>query len=56
MYQWMEKGLVSTVRSSGGTPLVCLSSLFSPSDEEARQHLRERRYALEKRMRKREVS
>lgn len=56
MYQWMEKGLVSTVRSSSGTPLVCLSSLFSPSEKEARQHLRERRDALEKRMRKREVS
>lgn len=56
MYQWMEKGLVSTVRSSSGTPLVCLSSLFSPSDEEARQYMRERRDALEKSMRKHEVS
>jgi len=56
MYQWMEKGLVSTVRSSSGTPLVCLSSLFSPSEEEARQHLRERRDSLEKSVRKHEVS
>ena len=56
MYQWMEKGLVSTVRSSSGTPLVCLSSLFSPSEEEARQHLRERRDELEQSGRKREVS
>lgn len=56
MYQWMGNGLVSTLRTSSGTSLVCLSSLFSPSDEEAHQHLRERRGALEKSVRKRAVS
>ena len=56
IYQWIERGLVSTVRTARGTPLICLSSLFSPSDEEARQHLRERRDYLEESVRKRKVS
>ena len=34
MYQWIDKGLVSIVRSTSGTPLVCFSSLFVPSGEE----------------------
>jgi excisionase family DNA binding protein len=29
IYQWIEKGLVSTVRSAAGRQLVCFSSLFN---------------------------
>jgi len=56
MYKWIEKGLVSTVRTATGAPLICLSSLFNPSEEQIREHLRERRNHLEKTVRKREVS
>ena len=35
IYQWIEKGLVSTVRSAGGRQLVCFSSLFNQSCEAA---------------------
>jgi hypothetical protein len=43
MYQWIEKGMVSTVRCSSGAPLICLTSLFAPTDEEFRDHLRDKR-------------
>jgi excisionase family DNA binding protein len=29
IYQWIEKGLISTVRSAAGRQLVCFSSLFN---------------------------
>ena len=35
IHEWVNKGLVSTVRSASGTPLICLSSLFVPSDTTA---------------------
>lgn len=56
LYQWIEKGLVSVVRTSGGTPLVCLSSLFAPSEHEVREHLQSKRDELKKSVRKRAVS
>jgi hypothetical protein len=56
LYQWIERGLVSTVRTTSGTPLVCLTSLFAPSNEEAREHFRPKRDVLEQTVRKREVS
>ena len=34
LYQWIDKGLVSMIRSASGSPLICLTSLFIPSDEE----------------------
>jgi hypothetical protein len=33
MYQWIDKGLVSTMRSASGRLLICLTSLFGPSNE-----------------------
>lgn len=42
IYQWIEKGLVSTVRTASGTPLVCLSSLFAPRDEESGESQQQR--------------
>ena len=47
MYQWINNGLVSKVRSASGAPLVCFSSLFAPSDEEADEHSEESRDYLE---------
>lgn len=32
IYQWIDKRLVSAVRTASGAPLICLSSLFSPPD------------------------
>ena len=34
MYQWVDKKLVSAVRSASGRLLICFSSLFDPSDED----------------------
>ncbi len=39
IYQWIDKGLVSTVRSSSGRLRVCFSSLFSPSSKKDRESL-----------------
>ena len=33
IYQWINKGLVSTVRIANGRLLICFSSLFKPSSE-----------------------
>lgn len=56
MYEWIDKGLVSTVRSSSGAPLICLSSLFAPSKDEVREHLRQKHHHFKESVRKREVS
>jgi excisionase family DNA binding protein len=33
IYDWLQKGLVSSVRTCGGRQLVCLSSLFDPREK-----------------------
>jgi hypothetical protein len=33
MYKWIQKGLVSSVRTPGGRTLICFSSLFVPPEE-----------------------
>src|SRR5713101_1165728 len=43
IYQWMENGLISTVRTSGGAPLICFSSLFTPSEKEFGEYMQEKR-------------
>jgi hypothetical protein len=34
IHEWMNKGLVSSMRSASGTPLICYSSLFVPQELE----------------------
>ena len=35
IYQWIDKGLISTVRNASGRLLICFSSLFSSSSNKA---------------------
>ena len=41
IYTWIDKGLVTVVRSASGGPLICLSSLFIPTSEEGDDRIRE---------------
>ncbi len=52
IYQWIDKGLVSTVRSASGAPLICMSSLFAPADEKAHESSQKRHDQMKKTVRK----
>jgi excisionase family DNA binding protein len=40
MYQWIDKGQVSAVRSASGRLLICFSSLFGALKEEIRERVK----------------
>lgn len=48
IYTWIDRGLVSTVRTASGRLLICLSSLFLPSDQGNNDALREQAKHLTK--------
>jgi excisionase family DNA binding protein len=56
IHRWIEDGRVTAVRTSGGAPLICLSSLFVPDDEEFRECLRRELDPLKKSVPKRAIS
>lgn len=55
IYQWIEKRFVSTVRTASGSPLVCLSSLFAPRDEETGESVQQQRTVGKESVQKRAI-